>query len=102
MAVLNRNLELIWASSEDLGDRLKQVLTFGTATFPIRGTIAGMNIHNKNALVAILDRIDRQIIESDVLLLKLPTGGDLLGVTDELAYLQIERRRIAAKLETNR
>jgi hypothetical protein len=60
--------------------------------------MAGMNTHHKNALVAILTRIDKQIAESDAMLLKLPTGGDLLRVRDELAYLQIERRGIAAKL----
>jgi len=57
-----------------------------------------MNTHHKNALVAILDRIDKQIVESDALLLKLPTGGELLRITDELAYLRIERRGVAAKL----
>ena len=57
-----------------------------------------MNTHYKNALVAILDRIDKQILESGALLLKLPTGGELLRVRDELAYLRIERRGIAAKL----
>lgn len=57
-----------------------------------------MNTHHKNALVAILDRIDKQILESDALLLKLPTGGELLRVTDELAYLRIERRGVERKL----
>jgi hypothetical protein len=60
--------------------------------------MAGMNTHRRNALVAILARIDKQIVESDTLLLKAPTGGALLRVTDELAYLQIERRDVAAKL----
>jgi hypothetical protein len=62
------------------------------------GTIAAMNTHNKNALVAILTRIDKQIVESDAMLLKLPTGGELLQIKDELAYLRIERRGVAAKL----
>jgi hypothetical protein len=61
-----------------------------------------MNTHNKNALVAILDRIDRQIIESDALLLKLPTGGELLRIRDELAYLRIERLGVATKLDKKR
>jgi hypothetical protein len=60
--------------------------------------MAGMNTHRQNALVAILARIDKQIVESDTLLLKSPTGGALLRVTDELAYLQIERRDVATKL----
>ena len=61
-----------------------------------------MNTHYKNALVAILDRIDKQIVESDALLLKLPTGGELLRVRDELAYLRIERLGVAAKLHKKR
>ena len=61
-----------------------------------------MNTHHKNALAAILARIDKQIVESDVLLLKLPTGGELLRIKDELAYLKVERRGIAAKLLRNR
>ena len=61
-----------------------------------------MNTHHTNALIAILDRIDRQIIESDTLLLKLPTGGALHRITDELAYLRTERRGIAAKLNKKR
>ena len=60
--------------------------------------MARMNTHRQNALVAILARIDKQIVESDTLLLKAPTGRALLRVTDELAYLQIERRDVAAKL----
>ena len=61
-----------------------------------------MNAHHKEALVAILDRIDKQIMESDALLLKMPTGGKLTRITDELAYLRIERRGIAAKLGKQR
>ena len=57
-----------------------------------------MNTHHKNALVAILDRIDKQILESDALLLKLPTGGELLRIRDELAYLRVERRGLQRKL----
>ena len=60
--------------------------------------MAAMNTHYKNALLATLDRIDKQILESDAQLLKLPTGGELVRVTDELAYLRIERRGIEAKL----
>lgn len=60
--------------------------------------MAGMDTHRQNALAAILARIDKQIVESDTLLLKLPTGAALLRVTDELAYLHIERRDVAAKL----
>jgi hypothetical protein len=64
--------------------------------------MASMNTHHKNALVAILTRIDKQIVDSDALLLKSPTGGELIRVRDELAYLRIERRGIAAKLNKKR
>jgi hypothetical protein len=63
--------------------------------------MGGMNTHHKNSLVATLARIDKQIVESDALLLKLPTGGELLQIKDELTYLRIERRGIAAKLRRN-
>ena len=62
------------------------------------GTIAAMNTHRQNALVATLARIDKQIVESDTLLLKSLTGGERHRATDELAYLQIERRVVATKL----
>ena len=64
--------------------------------------MADMNTHHKNALAAIIARIDKQIAESDGLLLKLPTGGELLRINDELAYLRIERRRVEAKLLRDR
>jgi len=64
--------------------------------------MTAMNTHHKNALAAILARIDKQIVESDVLLLKLPTGAQLLRIMDEMAYLKTERREIAAKLLRNR
>ena len=57
-----------------------------------------MNTNYHNSLVAILARIDEQIVESDTLLLNSLTVSERLRVTDELAYLQIERRRAAAKL----
>jgi hypothetical protein len=60
--------------------------------------MAGMNTHRQNALVAILARIDKQIVESDTLLLKSLTVRERHRVTDELAYLQIERLGVAAKL----
>jgi hypothetical protein len=60
--------------------------------------MAGMHTHHQNALIAILDRIDKEILESDSLLLKSPTGGELIRLTDELAYLRIERRKVARKL----
>ncbi len=60
--------------------------------------MTAMNTHHKNALIAIRDRIDKQILESDALLLKLPTGGELIRVKDELAYLRIERRGVERKL----
>jgi hypothetical protein len=66
---------------------------------------ADINTRRLNAersLVATLARIDEQIVESDALLLKLPTGGALLRVTDELAYLRIQRRGVAAELQRNR
>lgn len=63
----------------------------------MRGRMTGMNTNQHDALVAILARIDKQIVEADALLLKSPTGGALLRVTDELVYLRIERRRAEAR-----
>ena len=60
--------------------------------------MAGMNTSQHDALVAILARIDKQIVESDALLLKSLTVRERQLVTDELAYLQIERQRAADKL----
>lgn len=60
-----------------------------------------MNTHRHNALVAILARIDEQIVESDTLLLTTLTGRERLRLTDELAYLQIERLKAAANLLNN-
>jgi hypothetical protein len=57
-----------------------------------------MNTHHLNALVAILTRIDKQIVESDTLLLKLLTVRERHRVMDELAYLRIERQGVASKL----
>ena len=73
-------------------------LPFG-ARLSKRGIMAGMNIHRIDALVAILDRIDKQIVESDVLLLKSLSVRERHRVTDEMAYLQIERRNAATKLQ---
>ena len=64
----------------------------------MRGRMTGMKTNQFNGLVAILARIDEQIVESDTLLLKSLSVRERLRVTDELAYLQIERRRAAAKL----
>ena len=60
-----------------------------------------MNTHRHNALVAILARIDEQIVESDTLLLTTLTGRERHRVTDELVYLQIERLKAAANLLNN-
>jgi hypothetical protein len=60
----------------------------------MRGRMTGMNTSQHDALVAILDCINKQILESDALLLKLPTGGELLRIRDELAYLRVERRGV--------
>ncbi len=68
----------------------------------MRGRIDGMNTNRHNALVAILARIDEQIVESDTLLLTSLTGRERRRVTDELAYLQIERLKAAANLLNNR
>ena len=64
----------------------------------MRGTMADMNTHRRDALVATLARIDKQIVESDTLLLKSLTGRERHQITDELAYLRIERRDLAGKL----
>jgi hypothetical protein len=61
-----------------------------------------MHTNRHNALVAILARIDKQIVESDTLLLTSLTGQERRRVTDELAYLQIERMKAAANLLINR
>jgi hypothetical protein len=61
-----------------------------------------MNIHRQNALAAILARIDKQIVESDRLLLMSLAGRERHRVTDELAYLRIERRKAAANLQNAR
>jgi hypothetical protein len=61
-----------------------------------------MNIHHHNALAAILARIDTQIVELDRLLLMSLHGRERHRVTDELAYLQIERRKAAANLQNKR
>ena len=61
-----------------------------------------MNDHHRSALVAILTRIDRQIVESDTLLLKSLSVSERHLVNDELTYLRIERRGVAAKLVNKR
>jgi hypothetical protein len=63
-----------------------------------RGRIAAMNTHRHNALAAILARIEQQIVDSDTLLLTSLTGRERHRVTDELAYLQMERLKAAANL----
>jgi hypothetical protein len=63
--------------------------------------MASMNTDRHNAersLVATLARIDRQIVESGTELLKSLTGPERHRVTDELKYLQTQRRGVAAKL----
>jgi hypothetical protein len=60
--------------------------------------MTGMKTNQFNGLVAVLARIDEQIVESNTLLLNSLTVRERLLVTDELAYLKIERRRAAAKL----
>ena len=61
-----------------------------------------MNIHRQNALAAILAHIDKQIAQSDRLLLMSLTGQERHRVTDELAYLRIERRKATVNLQNNR
>jgi hypothetical protein len=58
-----------------------------------------MNTHHLKALVAILARIDKQIVESDTLLLESLTVRERHRVTDELTYLLIERQGVASKLQ---
>jgi hypothetical protein len=64
--------------------------------------IPGMNTNRYDALVAILARINDQIIESDTLLLKSLSVRERHRVTDELAYLQIERLDVEGKLRTTK
>jgi hypothetical protein len=68
----------------------------------LHGRIVGMNIHHHNALAAILARIDKQIVESDRLLLTSLHGRERHRVIDELAYLKIERTKAAANLQDAR
>ena len=68
----------------------------------MRGRISGMNTHRQDALVAILARINKQIVESDTLLLKSLSVHERHRVTDELAYLQIERLEVEGKLRTTK
>jgi hypothetical protein len=55
-----------------------------------------------NALATILARIDKQIVESDVLLLKSLTDWERHLVTDELAELHVERLEVEAKLQNEK
>jgi hypothetical protein len=55
-----------------------------------------------NALAAILARIDKQIVESDALLLKSLNDWELHLVTDELAELHVERLEVETKLQNER
>ena len=64
----------------------------------MRGRMTSMKTNQVKGLVAILARIDEQIVESDTLLLNSLTVSERLRITDELAYLQIERLRAGAKL----
>jgi len=52
-----------------------------------------------NALATILARIDKQIIDSDTLLLKSLTDWERHLVTDELAELHVERLEVETKLQ---
>jgi hypothetical protein len=58
----------------------------------------GMDTTQHAALVAILTRIDEQIVTFDTLLLKPLSARERVRVTDELAYLKVERRASAATL----
>lgn len=55
-----------------------------------------------NALVTVLARIDKQIVESDALLLKSLTDWERHLVTDELAELHVERLEVEAKLHNEK
>jgi hypothetical protein len=64
--------------------------------------MTGMNtrrLNTERSLVATLARIDKQIVDSDALLLKSLTALERHTVADDLAYLQIERRDVAEKLK---
>jgi hypothetical protein len=58
----------------------------------------GMDTTRHAALAATLARIDEQIITFDSLLLKPLSARERVRVTDELAYLKVERRISAATL----
>ena len=63
--------------------------------------MCGMNTYSNSerSLIATLARIDTQITDADILLLQSLTTYDRQCVTDEIAYLQIERRSLARKLK---
>ena len=82
--------------------RYAALVSASTARVFIYGRISIMNTHRLNALVATLARIDKQIVESDTLLLQSLTIRERHRVTDELAYLQIERLGVASKLQKKR
>jgi hypothetical protein len=57
-----------------------------------------MSTTRRNVLEVILARIDKQIVESDVLLLKSLSDWERHRITDELAALQVERLEMETKL----
>jgi hypothetical protein len=66
------------------------------------GYNAPMSTTRHKAFVAILARIDEQIVESDALLLKSLTDWERHLVTDELAELHLERLEMEGKLQNER
>jgi hypothetical protein len=69
----------------------------------MRGTMSAMTTtHRHDALAAILARINKQIVESDTLLLKSLSVRERHRLTDELAYLQLERLDVEGKLRTTK
>lgn len=58
-----------------------------------------MNTARRNALIATLARINEQILTVDASLLNPLSADERVQVTDELAYLKIERRRAATTLK---
>jgi hypothetical protein len=112
MAIRHRRGYLVADSTETIRREKRQLVSQELPTTPIspsfqpnlvrlvfiRGRIAAMDTHRHNTLGAILARIDKQIVESDTLLLKSLTDWERHRVTDELANLQIERLEVAVKL----
>ncbi len=58
-----------------------------------------MDTSRQDALVAILERIDEQAATLDTMLQNPLSGGERIRITDELAYLKLERKKAVDTLK---